>query len=141
MSRSCRGLALADLLAALAVAALAAAVLALPLQRLREAHATRAGAERLAEAFAEARSTAQRQGRVVLLLVEPAAAHVRLAGDTVDQRTLPLPPLDALEGAPRLHRYAPDGLLLDAGAATYTLRAGTAVRRVIVAKYGRVRLE
>lgn len=130
-----------ELLAAAALAALLAAAIALPLQRLRAAQRVRHAAEVLADAFASARSAAQLHGRVALLLVEPAAAHVRLAGDTTDQRTLSLPPLDRLDGAPRLHRYAPDGLLLDAGAATYTLQAGTAQRRVIVAKYGRVRLE
>jgi len=46
-----------------------------------------------------------------------------------------------LDGAPRLHRFAPDGLMLDAGNATYVLRRGSTTRRVIVAKYGRTRIE
>jgi len=101
----------------------------------------RHAARLLADAFGTARSTALAQHGVMQLVVTPQSLTIRRSRDLFDMQRTPLPSLDALDGAPRLHRFAPDGLMLDAGNATYVLRRGSTTRRVIVAKYGRTRIE
>jgi hypothetical protein len=139
--RARRGMTLVELLAMLAVAALLAALAGRSAVQLRDALLVRQTARTLAGAFAAARATALAQDTVALLLVTPGLVQVRQSGDTLDALRAVLRDVDSVEGAPRVHRFAPDGLMLDAGNATYVLRRGAAARRVIIAKYGRVRIE
>lgn len=136
-----RGFTLLELLAALAIGGVLLTLGIRSLVTMRDALAVRTASRTLAGAFSIARATALAQHETVLLLVTPEVALVRHAGAADDSWRAVLDDNVQLEGAPRIHRYAPDGLMLDVGAATYTLRRGASMRRVIVAKYGRVRIE
>lgn len=139
--RAQRGLTLLELVMAIAIGALLLALGGGSAMQLRDRIAVRTAALRLADAFAAARATALAQDAVTLLVITPRLAQVRRLGDTLDAARVPLEEITLLEGAPRTHRFAPDGLMLDAGNATYELQRGSARRRVVVAKYGRVRIE
>ena len=135
------GTTLIELLVILAIGSIVLSTAVLSVVHLRNALQVRHAARVLAGALGTARSTALAKHRVMQLVVTPQLLVIRASRDLRDLHRLPLPPLDELDGAPRLHRFAPDGLMLDAGNATYVLRRGSAVRRVIVAKYGRTRIE
>jgi len=140
-SRARSGTTLIELLLALVGSGIMLAMAVLGVVRLRDALHVRHAARLLADAFGTARSTALAQHGVMQLVVTPQSLTIRRSRDLADVQRTPLPPLDAVDGAPRLHRFAPDGLMLDVGNATYVLRRGSTTRRVIVAKYGRTRIE
>jgi prepilin-type N-terminal cleavage/methylation domain-containing protein len=110
-----------------------------PLDRLR----TEAAVRRLTMALSVARRAATMHGAVATLTVDSLGLRVVVAPDSQPVWQGPGPSVDGvtLTNVPGQHRFAPGGLGLGLANATYELSRGQARVRVIVSRYGRLRVE
>ncbi len=140
-----RGATLLELLLALT---LLAAVLAITLPAARDSRdrlLARHWAATVVAAHSRARHTALAEQRVALLTVSADSLVLRAVvapGDTQTRWRTGGPLLDGvtLTGGPRTIAFAPSGVAFGLANATYTLRRGSALKQVIVSRYGRVRV-
>lgn len=137
-----RGTTLVELLVVLALLGVLLGLAAPRAAQLRDGLAAWHAAEALREAILLQRALARAHRRVAVLDLGSAAWRIALEGDTTSLWTHgAADPRIAWSGRPARLRAAPDGLLLGAANATVVVRRGAAERRVVIAKYGRVRLE
>lgn len=137
-----RGATLVELLVVLALLAVLLGLAAPRAVHLRDGLAAWHAAEALREAIRLQRAFARAQRRVTVLELGGAAWRIVLEGDSTALWTHgAADPHVSWSGRPARLRAAPDGLLLGAANATVVVRRGAAERRVVIAKYGRVRLE
>lgn len=140
-----RGHALLELLVVLALVAIVSAVVVPSLRYAMDRRAVELEVEALLHAHAEARLTAVTSQRTALLTIAPDSIVLRTArdGDTVLVWRRPGPASQGIVvgGAAHLFRFIPYGYSTGVSNATYVLSRGAATRRVIIARYGRVRVQ
>lgn len=138
-----RAFTLLECLAVLALMGLLAAIAVPRAAGLLDRARTTAAAERLARALAVARQLASAQGSVTVLAIGDSTLTVTRAADgALLWREAGAAALAVqVRGTPREHRFAPGGLGLGLANATYELVRGRSVVRVVVSRYGRVRVE
>lgn len=139
------GFSLVELLLVLAVVSLLTLIAAPRVAARLDSLRTENAAQQLAGAVGRSRLLASVRGRTAELRVGDSS-FVIVIGAGVDSEVVwhaagPAMAGVALDGAPRVHRFAAGGLGLGVANATYTLTRGTAERRVIVSRLGRVRIE
>ena len=140
-----RGHALIELLVVILLVAIASAVVVPSLRYAMDRRAVELEVQGLLRAHAEARMTAITTQRTALLTIAADSIVLRTArdGDTllVWRRPGPATVGITMAGAAHLFRFIPYGYSTGASNATYTLTRGAATRRVIIARYGRVRVQ
>jgi prepilin-type N-terminal cleavage/methylation domain-containing protein len=140
-----RGFSLLELLVVIGLTALVSALVVPSLLHTRDRMAVQAGVEQLILAHREARLVSVNSQRMALL---------RLASDTLELRTVlgadttlvwrragPLAYGLEVIGNPRVLRFIPFGYTIGGSNTSYTLSKGTAHRKVIISRLGRVRVE
>jgi Tfp pilus assembly protein FimT len=140
-----RGISSLELLTVLVIAAIVTA-LSVPTLRYAMDHlAVGNAAQEVVRAHTEARLTAFTMQRTALLVIAPDSIVLRTArdGDTLLVWRRPGPASNgvAMTGAPHLFRFLPYGYSTGASNTTYVLSRGSARRQVIIARYGRVRIQ
>lgn len=143
MSR--RGQTFLELLVVIALVAIASAVVVPSLRYAMDRRAVELEVETLLHAHAEARLTAVTTQRIALLTIAPDSVVLRTArdGDTVVVWRRPGPASQGITvgGTAHLFRFIPYGYTTGASNATFILTRGAATRRVIIARYGRIRVQ
>jgi prepilin-type N-terminal cleavage/methylation domain-containing protein len=140
-----RGVTLPELVIALSIVALvlgiAAPGMSGPLDTLAVEHA----AGEIAGAHARARVTAVVESRLALLHVSPDSMVLEVVLPTGPERRWAMPGparFDvAMAGGSRTLTFSPTGITTGFSNATWTLTKGSALRRVVVSRLGRVRIE
>lgn len=140
-----RGTTLIELLLALAVLSLLLAIALPNLSDTRDRLLAREWAAELVAAHTRARFLALAEQRVMLLTISTDSLLVRAvgsAGDTTERWRSDGPAVSGvtLAGGPRTIAFAPSGVAFGLANATYTLTRGSAVKQVVVSRYGRVRV-
>ena len=139
-----RGNTLLEVLVALAIAGLLAAFALPALAGLRDRLQVNEAVMRLRTLYGRARLVATVEQRIVLATVRPDSLLLRVVdrSDTVTAWATagPLSEGVRLDGPVRPMPFSPSGLAFGAGNATYTLTRGSAVKRVVVSRYGRLRV-
>jgi prepilin-type N-terminal cleavage/methylation domain-containing protein len=140
-----RGATLIELLLALALFAMALAIAGPGLRGAQDRLLAREWAAALVAAHRRARHGALAEQRVMLLTISADSLLLRAVvapGDTQARWRTAGPAQDgvALSGGPRTVAFAPSGVAFGLANATYTLRRGSAMKQVIVSRYGRVRV-
>lgn len=101
-------------------------------------------AQQLVQAHQEARMAALTSSRIALLTLSADSLVLRTTSgrDTtlVWRRPGPRALGVEVEGPVHLFRFIPFGYTIGASNATYVVRRGAALRRVVIARYGRVQL-
>ena len=140
-----RGTSTVELLVVLALVALVAGLVIPTLRYAMDQLAVGNAAQELLRAHREARSTAATSHRVALLTIAADSIVLRTAqgGDTTLVWRHPGPATQGITmtGPAHLFRFIPYGYSIGASNATYTLSRGSARRKVIIARYGRVRIQ
>jgi type IV fimbrial biogenesis protein FimT len=140
-----RGVTLPELLVTVSIVSLvlgiAAPRMAGPLDALAVEHA----ASDIAGAHARARVTAVVESRLAWLHVGPDSLVLEVIGPAGAERrwTMPGPGLVgvAMAGGSRTLTFSPTGITMGFSNASWTLTKGSAMRRVVVSRLGRVRIE
>lgn len=140
-----RGTTSLELLTVLVLAAIVAALCVPSLRYAMDRLAVGNAAQEVARAHTEARLTAFTTQRTALLMIAPDSIVLRTArdGDTLLVWHRPGPASNgvAVTGGPHLFRFLPYGYSTGASNTTYVLSRGGARRQVIIARYGRVRIQ
>jgi Tfp pilus assembly protein FimT len=140
-----RGFSLVELVVVIGLSTLASALVVPSLLHTRDRMAVQAGAEQLILAHREARLVSANSQRLALLRLAPDTLELRtvLGADTtlVWRRAGPLSFGIEVIGNPRVLRFIPFGYTIGGSNTTYTLRKGSAQRKVIISRLGRVRVE
>lgn len=140
-----RGHSTVELLVVLALVGLVAGFVVPTLRYAMDQLAVGNAAQELVRAHTEARSTAATSHRVALLTIAADSIVLRTAqgGDTSLVWRHPGPATEGITmtGAAHLFRFIPYGYSIGTSNTTYTLRRGAAQRKVIIARYGRVRIQ
>ncbi|HET7040550.1 MAG TPA: hypothetical protein VFI13_00965 [Gemmatimonadales bacterium] len=133
-----------ELLVVLALAAILATLGVPSLRYAMDRRAVEGATQLLVEAHREARSFAVTSQRVALLTLGPDSLILRAArdGDTVVvwRRAGPRAFGVAVSGPVHLFRFIPYGYTIGASNASYVVSRGAATRRVVIARYGLVRV-
>jgi prepilin-type N-terminal cleavage/methylation domain-containing protein len=136
------GFALLELLVGLVLAALIAAIATPQLVALSDAAAVRDEALRVVAALDAARGASVRLGVVATLALTDTSYSVAatVATDRVTAWQQPGPRYRGvtLGGAGQPITFGPDGLSMGVANRTLTISKGSAVRRVVISKYGRL---
>ena len=137
-----RGFVLVELLLAMLLAALIAAIAAPRLVALSDAAAVRDEALGVVAALDAARGASVRLGGVATLALSDSNYRVTVVvgADTVTAWRRPGPSRNgaALSGAGQPITFGPDGLALGVANRTISIAKGSASRRVVMSKYGRL---
>jgi len=140
-----RGFSLTELVVIVALTALASALAVPTLFHARDRFAVDAAARQLVLAHREARNAALTSQRLVLLRLAPDTLELRavLGADTtlLWRRAGPSGYGVDVIGNPRVLRFVPSGYTIGGSNTTYTLRRGSAERKVVISRLGRVRVE
>jgi prepilin-type N-terminal cleavage/methylation domain-containing protein len=139
------GFSLTELLVVIALTTLASSLVVPTLLHTRDRIAVRSGVDQLVLAHREARLVSVNSQRLTLLRLAPDTLELRtvLGADTtlIWRRAGPLAyGLDVI-GNPRVLRFIPFGYTIGGSNTSYTLRKGSAQRKVIISRLGRVRVE
>ena len=140
-----RGFSLPELVVVIGLTALVSALTVPALLHARDRIAVQAAAEQIILAHREARLAAINSQQVALLRLAPDTLELRtvIGHDTtlVWRRPGPLAfGLDVIAN-PRVLRFIPYGYTIGVSNMTITLRKGSAQRKVIISRLGRVRVE
>ena len=140
-----RGTTLPELLVVIALVAISTALGVPSLRYAMDRRAVENETQALIQAHTEARLAAITSQRTALLTIAADSIVLRTArnGDTlvVWRRPGPAAYGVTVAGASHLFRFIPYGYSIGASNTTYTLTRGSAKRKVIIARYGRVRVE
>jgi prepilin-type N-terminal cleavage/methylation domain-containing protein len=140
-----RGVSLLELVVVIAVAGVLAAIALPPARRILDGIAVERAAQAVVAAHRVARFTAIVRGCRTLLLVGADSLMVRSIErtDTLTRWVHPGPAQTAvtLVGPSHSLAFAPTGLPLGVSNATFQFSRGSAVRRVVVSRLGRTRIE
>lgn len=140
-----RGTTLPELLVVLALVAMIAALAVPSLRYAMDRRSVENAAQEVIRAHTEARLTAFTTQRTALLVIAADSMVLRTAraGDTVVvwRRAGPAAYGVTVAGAAHLFQFIPYGYSIGASNTTYTLTRGAAQRKVIIARYGRVRVQ
>lgn len=141
-----RGTTLLELSLAIVITGILALIALPPLGALRDRLAVTEAAALLSSAHARARLLAVVEQRVAVLTLTPDSLVVRVVespGDTSVrwQARGPAAWRVTTTGLPREISFAPSGVAFGFANGTYEFTRGSAARRVIVSRYGRVRQE
>ena len=140
-----RGTTLLELLVVLALVAMAAALGVPSLRYAMDRRSVENATQEVIRAHTEARLAAFTTQRTALLTISADSMILRTtrAGDTlvVWRRAGPTAYGVTVTGAAHLFQFIPYGYSIGASNTTYTLSRGAAKRKVIIARYGRVRVE
>lgn len=140
------GTTLLELVIGITLLSILALVTLPPLVQLRDQLAVEDAAARVRQAHTRARLAAVTQQRVSLLTLTADSLVIRVVeapGDTTVHWRGPGPggARVLLTGLPRTISFAPTGVAFGVANGTYGFSRGSAARRVIVSRYGRVREE
>lgn len=140
------GTTLLELLLVILVTGLVAAAALPATLAVRDRLATTEAATLVAAAHARARVAAVAEQRVAVLTLTADSLVLRVVeapGDTTERwrERGPATARVTVRGFPRAITYAPSGVAFGFANGTYEFGRGSAVRRVIVSRYGRVRQE
>ena len=140
-----RGLSLLELLVVLALAGILAGFALPAARRFGDAIAADHAAQAIVAAHRVARFTAIMRSRRTLLDVRADSLTVRAiqGADTVSLWVRPGPGAQrvALTGPSRPLAFAPTGLPMGVSNATFQLSRGEVVRRIVISRLGRIRIE
>jgi Tfp pilus assembly protein FimT len=140
-----RGTTSVELLVVLILVAIVTALCVPSLRYAADRLAVGNAAQELVRAHEEARSLAATTQRTALLTIAADSIVLRTTrdGDTVLVWHHPGPEASGitLGGAAHLFRFIPYGYSVGTSNATYILTRGSARRQVIIARYGRVRIQ
>ena len=136
---------LLELLVVIALVAMAAALGVPSLRHAMDRRCVENATQEVIRAHTEARLVAFTTQRTALLTIAADSMILRTtrAGDTlvVWRRAGPAAYGVTVAGAAHLFQFIPYGYSIGASNTTYTLTRGAAKRKVIIARYGRVRVE
>ena len=135
---------LLELLVVIAVVGTIAAITFLSAAQWRDRASVEAAAGRLLEAYRRTQSVARVWGRPAELLVTPDSLVIRAVwlSESTEVWRGPGPSLGGVALAPSRHvaAFLPNGLAMASANVTHVLTRGSAHRRVIVSRIGRVRV-
>jgi len=142
---SSRGSSLPELIVVIALVAIASALVVPSLRYAMDRRSVENATQAFIQAHAEARLVAIESQRTALLTLSADSMVLRTArgGDTlvVWRRPGPASFGVTVTGPAHLFRFIPYGYSIGASNTSYTLTRGAARRKVIIARYGRVRVE
>jgi prepilin-type N-terminal cleavage/methylation domain-containing protein len=140
-----RGMTLPELIVTVAIVGLALGIMAPQLSAPLDAVAVEQAAGEIAAAHARARITAVVESRVTQLRIGADSMTLDvLAPDGAERRwSAPGPERFAVTvtGAARTLLFSPTGLSMGFSNASWTLTKGSASRRIVISRLGRVRIE
>lgn len=140
-----RGTTSLELLVVIALVALITAFVVPSLRYAMDRRAVESEVQALIRAHTEARLAAITSQRTALLTIAADSVVLRTArdGDTllVWRRPGPSTLGITVSGASHLFRFIPYGYSIGASNTSYTLTRGAARRKLVIARYGRVRVE
>lgn len=140
-----RGVTLPELLITVSLASLVLGIAAPRLSEPLDALAVEHAAGEIAAAHARARVASVVESRIALLQVGPDSLILELVGPSGPVRRWALPgPAQfdvTMAGGLRTLTFAPTGITMGFSNASWTLTKGSASRRVIISRLGRLRIE
>jgi prepilin-type N-terminal cleavage/methylation domain-containing protein len=140
------GVTLVELLLVIVLAGMLAAIALPSIVGLHDRLAVDAAARLVAGAHVRARTAALAEHRTMVLTLTADSLLLRAVESPIDtvERWRSEGPADhdvAVTGMPRLVSFAPSGVTMGFANATYALARGSALKQVIVSRYGRVRVQ
>ncbi len=140
-----RGMTLPEIVVTLAIVGLTLSIAAPQLSAPLDAVAVEQAAGEIAAAHARARITAVVESRVTQLRVNADSLTLEVLTPEGPERRWARPGpgalLVAMAGAARTLTFSPTGISMGLSNASWTLTKGSASRRVVISRLGRVRIE
>jgi prepilin-type N-terminal cleavage/methylation domain-containing protein len=140
-----RGMTLPELVVTVSIASLVLGIAAPRLTEPLDALAVEHAAGDIAGAHARARVTAVVESRVTLLHIGPDSLVLEVVGAAGPERRWAMSGPSrvdvAMAGGARTLTFSPIGITMGFSNASWTLTKGSAMRRVVVSRLGRVRIE
>jgi prepilin-type N-terminal cleavage/methylation domain-containing protein len=140
-----RGVTLPELLITMTIVSLVLGIAAPRMSGPLDVLAVEHAAEDIAGAHARARVTAVVESRVTLLHVSSDSVVLEVLGPAGPERRWAMPGPGrfdvAMTGGSRTLTFSPIGISMGFSNASWTLTKGSATRRVVVSRLGRVRIE